>query len=499
MIDKSILPVHWEVKKLKSIAEITSSKRIFQNDYVNTGIPFYRTKEIKELSEGKELSIELFISEEKYEEIKNKFDVPQIGDILISAVGTIGVSYIIKHDSPFYFKDGNLLWIRNIKGIIPSYLNYYIAHFIRFKQNIATSGSAYNALTIIKLKEFDISLPPLSEQQEIVAKIEELFSELDKGKEQLETARQQLKVYRQAVLKWAFEGKFTNATQNQQITHEGELPEGWEWVKISEVADSLDNRRKPVNKEERSKRQGDIPYYGANGRTGWIDDFLFDEPLILVVEDETFVGRELPFSYKITGKSWVNNHAHILKPKEILDIDFLNYQLAYYPFLPLTTGTTGRKKLTKNALMNAPFKVCSLKEQQQIVQEIESRLSVCDKVEETITQSLQQAETLRQSILKQAFEGKLVSTSKTVAEMAEKVNQQVSINLPPLEAQQKITQEIENQLSNLEKEATAKNLSQQEVETLRQGILKQAFEGKESNSESKTPGKAGQYQIGFDK
>ena len=82
--------------------------------------------------------------------------------------------------------------------------------------------------------------------------------------------------------------------------------------------------------------------------------------------------------------------------------------MSYYPFLRFTTGTTGRKKLTKYALMNAPIKICSLDEQQLIVDELENKLTVCDKIEETINQSLQQAETLRQSILKKAFEGKLV-------------------------------------------------------------------------------------------
>jgi type I restriction enzyme S subunit len=241
------------------------------------------------------------------------------------------------------------------------------------------------------------------------------------------------------VLKWAFEGKLTNSlnydsndlhdehdlniaaepeveykiegNHNNQKNHssdKGELPEGWKWVRIEEATISLDNKRKPINKDERKKRQGNIPYYGANGRVGWIDDYIFDEPLVCVVEDETFTGREIPFSYKISGKTWVNNHAHVLKPKDGLNIDFLNYQLFYYPFLRLTTGTTGRKKLTKNALSNAPIKICSIKEQQLIVQEIESRLSVADKMEESITESLQQAETLKQSILKKAFEGKLI-------------------------------------------------------------------------------------------
>ena len=245
--------------------------------------------------------------------------------------------------------------------------------------------------------------PPKTIQQIIVSKIEELFSELDKGIENLLLAQEQLKIYRQSVLKWAFEGRLTN--ENVKV---GELPKGWEWMKIEDVTVSLDNKRRPINKEERKKRVGNIPYYGANGQIGWIDDYLFNEPLVCVVEDETFTGREIPFSYKITGKTWVNNHAHVLKPTENLDIDFLNYQLFFYPFLRLTTGTTGRKKLTKGALSNAPIKICSLVEQRNVIDEIENRVSVTDKIQQSITEGLQKAEGLRQSILKKAFDGNLI-------------------------------------------------------------------------------------------
>ena len=162
--DTNQLPKDWNLVKLSDIAEITSSRRIFQNEYVNNGIPFFRTKEIKELNEGKEISVELYITKEKYNDIKSKNEIPQIGDILLSAVGTIGVSYIIKDNKPFYFKDGNLVWIKKLNGIIPKFLNFYFSHFIRFKQNIATSGSAYNALTIIKLKAFELLLPPIPTQ-----------------------------------------------------------------------------------------------------------------------------------------------------------------------------------------------------------------------------------------------------------------------------------------------------------------------------------------------
>jgi type I restriction enzyme S subunit len=133
-----------------------------------------------------------------------------------------------------------------------------------------------------------------------------------------------------------------------------ELLKGWANTKIGEIIECLDYQRVPVSKEVRAKRIGNIPYYGANSQVDWIDDYLFDEPLVLVVEDETFIGREKPFSYKITGKSWVNNHAHVLRAIAV-DTDYLNYSLWYYPFTPLTTGTTGRRKLTKSALMSAPY------------------------------------------------------------------------------------------------------------------------------------------------
>ncbi len=288
------------------------------------------------------------------------------------------------------------------ENVLSEFLYYFLLASKRNAEQVA-SGTTFKEISLTKFAELDFPLPPKPIQQSIISKIEELFSELDKGIENLLTVQQQLKTYRQSVLKWAFEGRLTN-----DDVKEGELPEGWKWMKIDEVTISLDNKRQPINKEERLKRQGDIPYYGANGRVGWINDYIFNEPLICVVEDETFTGREIPFSYKIVGKSWVNNHAHVLKPKDDLNIDFLNYQLYYYPFLRLTTGTTGRKKLTKNALMSAPIRVCSIKEQCDIVQEIERRLSVANKMQETITQSLQQSEALRQSILKLAFEGRLV-------------------------------------------------------------------------------------------
>ena len=162
----------WEMVELGKVADVTSSKRIFQNEYVNDGIPFYRTKEIVELNENKPISLELFISEEKYESIKSKFDVPEKGDILISAIGTIGISWVISDDRKFYFKDGNLLWIKDIKNLIPKFLKYKLDSIFKSRLNELIFGTAYKALTIIKLKEIEVPLPNLEIQKQIIKQIE---------------------------------------------------------------------------------------------------------------------------------------------------------------------------------------------------------------------------------------------------------------------------------------------------------------------------------------
>lgn len=162
----------WPRVKLEEVADVTSSKRIFQGEYVSSGIPFYRTKEIVELSQDKPITLELFISEKKFEEIKEKFDIPQKGEILVSAVGTIGVSWVISDDRKFYFKDGNLLWIKNLKNIAPNFLKQVLDHTFSLRLNEYIFGAAYKALTIEKFKQIEIPLPDLETQQRIITQIE---------------------------------------------------------------------------------------------------------------------------------------------------------------------------------------------------------------------------------------------------------------------------------------------------------------------------------------
>lgn len=164
----------WEVKTLGDICEITSSKRVFANEYVDTGVPFYRSKEVIEKSKQLPISVELYISESHYNKIKSSFGVPQIGDILVTAVGTIGKIWVVDTNEPFYFKDGNLVWLRNIKGAHCEYFRYSIYYLIDEYKKVNANGAAYNALTIAKLKLMHCPLPPLSLQQSFAHKIEQI-------------------------------------------------------------------------------------------------------------------------------------------------------------------------------------------------------------------------------------------------------------------------------------------------------------------------------------
>jgi type I restriction enzyme S subunit len=247
------------------------------------------------------------------------------------------------------------------------------------------------------LGKSELPLPPLPEQHRIVAKIEALFSALDKGIETLKTAQQQLKVYRQAVLKYAFEGKLTNPD-----VKEGELPAGWEKRSFGDIfsISSGEGLSKSARNDE-----GEYLVYGGNGISGKHNKFMFEEQKLIIGR----VGAHCGNTHITQPKSWVTDNAFIVEySKERYDIRFLYYLITNSNFNSLSSSTA-QPVISQGKIYPLMTNVPSAKDHQiKVVQEIESRLSVCDNIEASIQQSLQQAEALRQSILKKAFEGKLV-------------------------------------------------------------------------------------------
>ena len=273
-------------------------------------------------------------------------------------------------------------------GLLSEYVFWWLKGSKQRAERLA-SGTTFLELSGANAKKIPIPIAPLEQQREIVAEIEKQFSRLDQAVASLQRVKANLR-------------RFERASIKGLVDQAGFVPSVSGTV--GDVADSLDYMRRPVNKTERCKRPGTTPYLGANGQTGWIDVPLFDEELVLVVEDETFVGRRIPFSYYFSGKCWVNNHTHVLRAKRgVILPKYLNLALSYYPFIHLTTGSTGRRKLTKAALMSAPLAIPSLRRQRAVIEELDSRLSIVREVEVEVDADLKRAQVLRQAVLARAF------------------------------------------------------------------------------------------------
>jgi len=220
----------WEKKKIGDYCEITSSKRIFYSEYVDSGVPFYRSKEIIEASQGQPISEPLYISQEKYNDIKAKFGVPVPGDMLLTSVGTIGIPYIVRADDFFYFKDGNLTWFRNFDDAL---LSKYLFYWMGSKEgygvlNNSTIGSSQKALTIASLKQIEFPLPPIEVQERIVdilSAYDDLIENNQKQIKLLEEAAQRL--YKQWFIDLRYPGHETTKIVDG-------LPQGWKKCRIDE-------------------------------------------------------------------------------------------------------------------------------------------------------------------------------------------------------------------------------------------------------------------------
>jgi type I restriction enzyme S subunit len=426
MLDKNQLPAHWEIKKLGEVCDKITDGTHHTPEYTMNGIPFISVKDIKN---GKiDFSNTKFVSKETHLELIKRCN-PEKDDILITKSGTIGRLAIVPDKEFSLFVSVALLKIK--KHLIDSKFGFYALqnHINHIDIQSYIKGGVVKNYHLEDLRQAEIPLPPLPEQQAIVAKIEELLSELDKGTQQLETAQAQLKIYRQAVLKWAFEGKLTNpilTSQNpKNPSPDNELPEGWKWVKLGDLG-SWKGGGTP-NKQ--------ITKYWNNGTNLWVTskDMKFgiindsinkitdeailnssakriDQGSILFVMRSGILRHTFPVA--IAGKDLtVNQDLQTLKPNALVIPKFIFWYIkAFNDNIRQKCSKDGTtvESIETSSLKNYPFLLPPLEEQNRIVEEIESRLSVCDKVEESIRTALAQAEVLRQSILKRAFEGKLV-------------------------------------------------------------------------------------------
>ena len=218
----------WEVKRLGKICEVKSSKRIHEKDWTKKGIPFYRARELVKFRNGENLDDPIFISREKYEEIKEMYAVPKKKDILITGVGTIGVPYIVPNNEPFYFKDGNIIWL-SAPSAIPQWVYLCILNPVVMRNVHNEQGSTVQTFTITQAKKLLIPYPSLDEQQ----KIADCLASLDELIELESQKCEALRIHKKGLMQQLF-------PQKGEIVPRLRFPEfrdarEWEVKKVSEL------------------------------------------------------------------------------------------------------------------------------------------------------------------------------------------------------------------------------------------------------------------------
>ena len=397
---------------LEQICIVGSSKRVHLSDYVQQGIPFYRSKEVIEISSGKNISEQLFISSEKYFEIKSKFPVPQENDVLITAVGTIGEILVVK-DPNFYFKDGNLIWLRNINfDIIDIDYLYYFFKSDLFQKTIKYNniGAVQKALTIDFLKTVKITLPSLDNQRKMVSVLKSIDKKIQTNNQinqELETMAKTL--YDYWFVQFDFpdqNGKPYKSSGGKMVYHpelKREIPEGWGVEKMGDITICHDSKRVPLSSNDRELVKGEIPYYGATGIMDYVNDYIFDGDYVLMAEDGSIMTEKgTPILQRISGKNWVNNHAHVLEPIKNHSCKLLMMLLKDVSVMKIKTGSI-QMKINQENMNKIVVPAIPL----ELLFEINQKLEVIDKQQLNLIEENKQLTQLRDWLLPMLMNGQV--------------------------------------------------------------------------------------------
>ena len=167
------LPDGWEWCRLRELFTVCSSKRVLQSEWRNSGIPFYRAREIVKLSENGFVDNELFISVEHYQRLEKEYGVPQIGDLMVSGVGTIGKVYIVQSNDRFYYKDASVLCFQNRTGFVhPLFARFLLeSSLMQSQMHDNSNGTTVDTITISTAMNYLCLLPPIEEQKKIASSI----------------------------------------------------------------------------------------------------------------------------------------------------------------------------------------------------------------------------------------------------------------------------------------------------------------------------------------
>jgi len=303
--------------------------------------------------------------------------------VILSTRAPIG--HLAINSAPMAFNQG-------CRGLVPSqvldtnYL-YYFLFCNKSALDALGTGATFKELSSGALKGFKIPLPPLEEQQRIVAILDEAFDGLDRARANAEANLQSAREL--------FDSYLANIFRS----------EDWQENTLDEISENLDRIRVPITKRDRIA--GEFPYYGASGIVDYVADFLFNEDLLLISEDgANLLARTYPIAFSISGKSWVNNHAHVLRFPNLNTQEYVRLYLNSIDLEPFVSGMA-QPKLNQAQLNRIPIPMPDEDSQADIVSKAQQLSAEIEDLEQRYKLTIQDLDDLRQSLLQKAFAGEL--------------------------------------------------------------------------------------------
>lgn len=428
------IPESWKWVQWGEIVNIVSARRVHQSDWKMEGIPFYRAREIAKLATDGYVENELFISQELYEEF-SKSGVPKEGDLMVTAVGTLGKTYIVKDKDHFYYKDASVICFENYAHVCPEYLKYLMESELMKSQIRSNSGGTTVAtLTMVRMVEYLMPLPPLAEQKRIVAKIEELLPYLDryeKAWNRLEEFNRRFPADMQkSILQMAIQGKLVEQrpeegtgeelyrqiqAEKQALIKAGkikkekplpeiaedevpfEIPEGWKWVYFGELY-SLSNgtasRGTEGGIERPVLRLADLS--GNTINTENVRKISLTEREFLshkVQKDDLLFVRvngskeRVATAFHYTAEKTISYCDHLFcghKCSSLVDVDYVMFAFNCWAtrkqLIPEIKTTAGQNTINQTSMARILLPLPPLAEQKRIVARLEELLPVCERL-----------------------------------------------------------------------------------------------------------------------
>jgi type I restriction enzyme M protein len=377
---KSICTLVEKEKILENKDVVLSEDRYFEKEVHQTEFSIIKLNEItikitdgshnipKEVGQGKmmlssknvkdgKISFEdvRYISDEDFERENKRTDV-NVGDVLMTIVGTIGRTVVVNQSHPKFTLQRSVSVIKPKLDIVNSVFLASMLNSEPVKKHLLenATGVAQKGLYLNQVKEIEIPLPPLEIQEQIVKEIEGYQKIIDGAKMVVDNYKPTISI----------------------------KPE-WEMVELGGLYKNLDGKRKPVTKSDRTK--GIYPYYGASGIVDYVEDFIYDEELLLVSEDgANLLARSTPIAFSVNGKIWVNNHAHVLKFE---NRDTQRYIEIYLNSIDISMYVTGaaQPKLNQQSLNRISIPLPSIEEQSEIVKQIDMQQQLVSANKQLIT------------------------------------------------------------------------------------------------------------------